>query len=157
MAVDVEQAQVAGAGRAELRATGRPSRTSPGRDAERDEGAPESAQFGARPGAQRTGNRDVGRALDERKTFAVIGPTRPSMVPRYMPFERSDTWRAANLGSGLGGQEQGQGNDKACHNGGRRGCESARNGYISRPGPGLLHFFTNRRRRASATQTTHPS
>ena len=38
------------------------------------------------------------------------------MVPKYIPFERSDTWSAAISGVRSRGQS-GRGDRKACHNG----------------------------------------
>ena len=35
-----------------------------------------------------------------RNPLAVIGPERPSILPKYIPFERSATWRLAISGSG---------------------------------------------------------
>ena len=40
-----------------------------------------------------------------RSPFAVIGPETPSILPKYIPFERSATWRLAISGSGAASAE----------------------------------------------------
>ena len=69
MAVDVEQAQVAGAGEQELERRDVPAVRPLDEHAARDERAAESAQLGARPGAQLTGNRNVRRALERAQAL----------------------------------------------------------------------------------------
>ena len=65
-----------------------------------DERPAERAELSARSRPELARDRQPVSRWNVRRPFAVIGPATPSILPKYMPFERSDTWSPAISGSG---------------------------------------------------------
>ena len=114
--------------------------------------APSSARVRG-PSSPVTGSR-VSR-WNVRSPFAVIGPETPSILPKYIPFERSATWRLAISGSGAASAEGAA----------RRPPTSSAVMRVRRrtgrtiwgPASGLLQGFTNRQYFRLVTRTRRES